>query len=133
MIISKCHWLTFELPLPLQTVQMLSGLQPDTGVTCGSSASLSVSAAFERGLSFKVGGRRSGECCCMGSPVSRAGGCVHALVVATTAALQRCLARPVVKKEPITPDMLQQLVQSIGPEPSLSELVLFVCLSLLVF
>lgn len=46
----------------------------------------------------------------------------HPLVVAMTAALQRCLAKPVVKKEPITPDMLQQLVQSIGLEPSLLDL-----------
>ena len=43
----------------------------------------------------------------------------HPLVVATTAALQRCVAKPVVKKEPIAPDMLQQLFQSVGLELSL--------------
>ena len=42
----------------------------------------------------------------------------HPLVVATTATLQRCVAKPVVK-EPIAPDMLQQLFQSVGLEPSL--------------
>ena len=94
---------------------------------------LSVFAAFERGLSFKVGGCRSCECCCICSPVKDVS--KHPLVVATTAALQRCLARLVVKKEPIAPDMLQQLVQSVGPEPSLSELrtCAVVCWPLLVF
>ena len=34
----------------------------------------------------------------------------HPLVVAMTTVLQRFFVRPVVKKEPITPEMLQQLV-----------------------
>ena len=51
-------------------------LQPDLRVLPVDPQHLFVFAAFERGLSFKVGSCRSCECCCMGSPVSRAGGCV---------------------------------------------------------
>ena len=46
----------------------------------------------------------------------------HPLVVATLAAMQRSLAKPVRKKEPITPDMLWQIVNSMSDPPSLSDL-----------
>ena len=45
-----------------------------------------------------------------------------ALVRATLAGLKRALAKPKVKKEPVTVEMLTALVQSLGVSPSLSEL-----------
>ena len=42
---------------------------------------------------------------------------------------QRILSRPTVKKEPVTPVMLQEMVDSVGPTPSLSQIrLLNICL-----
>ena len=38
------------------------------------------------------------------------------------AGLQRSLAKPKVKKEPVTPTMLREMVDSLGAKPSLSDL-----------
>jgi len=43
------------------------------------------------------------------------------LVQTTLSGLRRLLAQPVVKKEPLTPDMLEAMVRACGPHPSLAD------------
>ena len=51
------------------------------------------------------------------------------LVQTTLEGLKRTLARPKVRKEPITADMLKAMVEAAGPDPSLTEIrLLAVCL-----
>ena len=51
------------------------------------------------------------------------------LVQAALAGFRRILAKPKVRKEPVTAEMLKSMVDSAGPEPSLSEVrLLAVCL-----
>ena len=51
------------------------------------------------------------------------------LVQAALAGFRRILAKPKVRKEPVTAEMLKSMVDSAGPEPSLSEIrLLVVCL-----
>ena len=51
------------------------------------------------------------------------------LVQTTLEGLKRTLARPNVRKEPITADMLKAMVEAAGPDPSLTEIrLLAVCL-----
>ena len=51
------------------------------------------------------------------------------LVQAALAGFRRILAKPKVRKEPVTAEMLKSMVDSAGPEPSLSEVrLLVVCL-----
>ena len=53
-------------------------------------------------------------------------------VCATLSGLQRNIAKPKVRKEPVTADMLSALVGSLGVSPSLSDVRLAAC-SLLSF
>jgi len=46
---------------------------------------------------------------------------INPLVQTTLSGLRRVLAQPVVKKEPITPDMLEAMVRACGAKPSLSD------------
>ena len=48
------------------------------------------------------------------------------LVQATLAGLRRALARPKVRKEPVSVEMLQAMVEAAGVEPSLGEVRLLV-------
>lgn len=44
----------------------------------------------------------------------------HPLVKATVAAMQRTLAKPIKRKEPVSVSMLQHLVKEMGHNPALS-------------
>ena len=51
------------------------------------------------------------------------------IVQATLAGLRRALAQPKVRKEPVTAEMLQAMVASVGVDPSLSQIrLLAICL-----
>ena len=51
------------------------------------------------------------------------------IVQATLSGLRRVLAKPKTRKEPITVDMLKAVVESVGPDPSLTEVrLLAMCL-----
>ena len=55
--------------------------------------------------------------------------CGSSLVKATLEGLQRILAMPKVRKEPVTADMLKTMVEAAGSAPSLTEVkLLAVCL-----
>ena len=51
------------------------------------------------------------------------------IVQATLAGLRRMLARPKSRKEPVTADMLKEMVEAAGPDPSLTDVrLLAMCL-----
>ena len=57
------------------------------------------------------------------------GGCRSPLVKSMVEGLKWILAKPKVRKEPVTADMLKAMVEAAGPDPLLSEVrLLAVCL-----
>ena len=76
---------------------------------------------YQEGSSLVIA--RTGELTC---PV---GMMEKPLVKATLKGLRRTLAKPKVRKEPVTADMLRAMVEAAGPAPSLTEVrLLVVCL-----